>query len=228
MNALPSAAPVADDPSEKPYPGYAREAAALAAKVAAANRAHAEPFPGPLLEAFVAPPPALHGFTLQPVGMGLVILLKRIDSPLLDVVRIMREELTREDEADESTPELATAARAARHARANARLAAEIKADDETFVETVYCFVRPIAGIRALLASGRDKFREAAQRELGDRLHPAQFAELQAAVSAHYAQSFATAVHYEPPKGKDDGTVFTPPPAAGMTASAGGSTSLAP
>ena len=228
MNALPPTAPGADNPQEKPYPGYAREAAALAAKVAAANRAHAEPFPGPLHEAVVAEPQVLHGFTLQPVEMGLLIILKRIGSPLLDVVRIMREELTREDDADESTPELAAAARTARQARAHARLVTELKADDESFVETVYCFVRPIAEVRALLATGRDKFRETAQREIGDKLHPKQFAELQAVVSAHYVASFATAVHYEPPKGKDDGSVFTPPPAAGKTASAGGSTSSVP
>ena len=224
MNAQPTPAPVADDPAEKPYPGYAREVAALAARVEAANRAHAEPFPGPLHAAMVAAPPVVHGFTLQPVEMGLLILLKRLNSPLLDVVRILREELTRQDDADESTPELAAAARAARQKRANDRLTAEIKTEDENFVETVYCFVKPVAEVRALLATGREKFREAAQREIADKLHPVKFAELQAAVGEHYAASFATAVQYEPPKGKDDGTVFTQPPAAVKTGSAGGST----
>lgn len=227
MNAQSPSAPTGDDPNERPYPGYARELAAMQAKIAAANRAQSEPLPGPLREAFAPEPQPIHGYTLQPVEMGMAILLKRLNSPLLDVVRIMREELTRADDADESTPELAASARAARLARAQARLAAEMKADDEAFVETVYCFVKPSAEVRALLATGRDKFREAALREIG-KLHPVHFAELQAAVSAHYAGSFATAVQYEAPAGKDDGTVFTPPPAGAMTASAGGSNSSAP
>lgn len=229
-NAQPSPAPAADaDPKlELPYPGFAAEKAALEARIAAATRAGSAPLPGPLRDAFAGDAPGAHGFTLQPVTMGLHPLLVKIGSPLLDVVRIMREELSAEDGADVSTPELLNAARAVRLQKAQARIAAEITADEEALVETVFCFVTDVKELRQIMAKGRDTFREVAMRAIGDRLHPAHFGELQRLVSAHYAGSFATALAHEAPKGKDDGTVFTAPPATPTTASAGGSTSLAP
>lgn len=220
--------PVADDPNELPYPGFAREKAALDAKVAAATRAASAPLPGPLREAFAGEAPVLHGFTLQPVTMGLHPLLVKLGSPLLDIVRIMREELGSQEGDAALTPEAASAARAERLQKAQARILTEITADEEALVETVFCFVTATTELRQILAKGRDTFREVAMRTIGDRLHPAQFAELQQAVSAHYAASFATAIQHEAAKGKDDGTVFTAPPAKPMTASAGGSTSSAP
>jgi hypothetical protein len=226
MNAPSPAAPGVDDPAEKPYPGYARELAAMQDKIRKANAAHDNPLPGPLLEAFAGEPVRLHGFTLQPVTMGLVALLKRLQSPLLAVVQVMREELTREDGADESTPELAARTREARLAAANIRIAA-LSADDEALVETIFAFVHPVDRVRSLLNAGRDKFREAALAEIADKLHPLQVMELQQAVAAHYAGSFATAVQYEARQEKADGTVFTPPPAGPTTVSAGGSPSLA-
>jgi len=228
VRSAPAAVPPTGGPdaASEPYPGYAREKAALDARVDAARRAAASPLPGPLREAFAAEPPSLHGFTLQPVTMGLHPILVRLGSPLLEVIRILREELTRDDGADESTPDLAAAARTARLSRAQSRLATEVKAEEEALVETVYAFTRPIAEIRALLNKGRDLFRETALRAIADRLHPAQFGELQQLVSRHYAASFATALPYQAPRGPDDGrTVFTPPPARPTMASAGGSTS---
>lgn len=216
--------PAPDDPSEKPYPGYAREKAALDAKVLAAESAAAGPLPGPLREAFAGDPPSVHGFSLQPVKMGLHVMLVKIGSPLLDVVKILREELTREDGVDVSTPALSAAARQARLARANDRIAA-MEADAEGLIETVFCFVRPLAALRKLWAAGRPAFREAAHAAIGDALTAGQFADLQRAVSAHYAASFATVVKYEAPKGEGDGTVFSGPPAEMTTASAGGSRS---
>ena len=217
----PTAPPI-DDPKELPYPGYAREKAALEERVAKANLARSNPLPGPLREAFAGEPRTLHGFTLQPVAMGLQAILVRIKSPLLDVVRIMQEELTREDGADESTPELAARVRAGRFTKARSRLD-RLKVAEEELVETVFCFVHPPDHLRGLLDQGRPAFREAAMREIGDRLHPAAVRDLEQAVSAHYAASFVTAVEYTAPTGKDDGTVFTPPPPAPKTASAGGS-----
>ena len=214
--------------SPEPYPGYQAELAALEARAAAARRAAAAPLPGPLREAFAGEPVTVHGFTLQPVTMGLHPILVRIGSPLLEVIRIMREELTRADGADESTPALLAAAREARLAKALRRIETEIKAEEETLVETVFAFLRPVAEIRALLNQGRAVFRETALRQVADKLHPAQFAELQRAVSTHYSASFATALSYQAPKEESDkGTVFTMPPLT-ATASGGGSTSSEP
>jgi len=177
-NAQPSPAPVggADPALELPYPGFAAEKAALEARITASTRAGAAVLPGPLREAFAGEPPQAHGFTLQPVTMGLHPLLVKIGSPLLDIVRILREEFSRDDGADVSTPELAAAAQRARLKNANLRIAAEIKAEEEALVETVFCFVTDVRELRQIMAKGREVFREVAMRKIGDRLHPAHFA----------------------------------------------------
>ncbi|MGA3266835.1 MAG: hypothetical protein ABSE16_08430 [Verrucomicrobiota bacterium] len=208
------------------YPGYLAEKAALEERGRLAGIARSNPLPGPLREAYAGEPRVVCGFTLQPVTMGLQALLVRINSPLLEVVRTMREELTREDGMDESTPELASQVRAQRMERATKRIGA-LNPPQEAAVETVFCFVRPQAELRKALDAGRAAFREGAMQFVADKLHPLQFAELQRAVAEHYAASFATVVNYAAPKGKDDGTVFTPPPAE-TTVSAGGSRSSEP
>lgn len=221
-NAQPTPAPTGADPAlELPYPGFAAEKAALELRIAAAASASAAPLPGPLREAFAGDAPAAHGFTLQPVSMGLHPLLVKIGSPLLDVVRIMREVLA-DGHYEGMTPDEAKAERARLLAVAQARIAAEITAEEEVLVETVFCFVTDVKDLRQIMAKGRETFREVAMRTIGDRLHPAHFAELQQLVSAHYAASFATALQHEAQKGKDDGTVFIAPPATPTTASAGG------
>jgi hypothetical protein len=156
--------------------------------------------------------------------MGLHPILVQINSPLLEAVRILREEISRKDDRDESTPELAQQATLARGALAEQRIARELHADDAAQIETVFCFIHPAPELRQIMSKGREVFRETAQREIGDKLHPVQFAELQRRVNAWYLQSFATIVKYEAARNGDD-TVFTTPPAT--TVSAGGSTSSA-
>ena len=233
MNTAPTHSPAApaspltpagDDPNEQPYPGYARELAALQAKRLAAIRAAAAPLPGPLREAFAGTLPQVHGFTLHPVVLGLHPVLVELESPMLDMIRIIREEQAREDGADISTPDAELMATQIRLGRAMTRIAAEVKADDVAVVESVYAFTRPIAEIRALLQTGRENYRETAMVTIADTLHPVQFAELQKAVSAHYSASFATAIHYTTPARPGDNSVFTKPPARKATGWAGGCT----
>ncbi len=179
--------------------------------------------PGPLAEAFADGRRQVGEFTLLPVTLGLLAILAQIKSPLLDVVRIMREELAAGTAVDESTTEGQAAAHALRMKRASGRMAKEIKSDEAASVETVFCFITPPPRLRALLATGRDRFRETAMTTLGDTIHPVVLAKLQAAVAGHYAASFATVIqHGDKPR---EGEVFTPPPPAPKTASAGGSAS---
>ena len=199
----------------EPYPGFHREKAALDARVEAFRRAAANPVPGPLRAAYAAEPPSLHGFTLQPVTLGLHPLLVQLGSPLLELTRIVREEFTRVGGIVDEAAAIAAALK---------RIAVEVRPEIELLVETVFVFTRPVAELRFLLAAGREIFREVAMREIADRLHPVQFDELQQLVSQHYAASFDTALSYAPPAA-GPGPVFTKPPApAPATASAGGST----
>ena len=238
MNTAPTHSPAApaspltpagDDPNEKPYPGYARELAEIETRRTAAIRASSVPLPGPLREAFAGEAPTLHGFTLQPVKMRLHIILARLKSPLLDAVRIMREEMAREDGLDESTSAAFQSAVETRKARSRDRMAKEIPDDGTGFVETVFAFTRPAAEIDRLLNAGRDAFRELALKEVAEKLTLQEFGELQHLVGAWYVDSFATRLPLEAPKqpgpGGEGGTVFTKPLAMPQTASAGGSIS---
>ena len=85
----------------------------------------------------------------------------------------------------------------------------KLNPDPEAMVETVFCFVTPAPRLRALVAKGRQAFREAAMTEVGDKLHPAEMAAMEMAVARHYAESFLTAIQYEAaiPEG-GGGTVF--------------------
>ena len=185
--------------------------------------------PGPLSEAFAdGSRTARRAQTLRPVTLGLVAILDRIHSPLLDVIRILREEMKKPvPDVDETTSEGRTQAHACRMKLANERMKTEIKADDESSVETVFCFLRPPAELRKLLAIGRQHFREVAMAQFGDIIHPKELDLLQQAAAGHYAASYATVISHEPggTRTPGEGEVFTPPPAVPKTGSVGGLTS---
>ncbi len=197
---------VVDDPKELPYPGFAREKAALELKLAEMERASSTILPGPLREVFAGELPKLHGFTLQPVTMGLHPILVQIKSPLLEVVRILKEEMARADDLDTSTTELKTAALKARQQRAGERAQKELPNDPAASVETVFCFVTPASELRRLLAIGRPALTERAMEVVGDKLHPSEFAELQQLCSAHYVASFSTALRHKAREREGDGS----------------------
>ena len=222
------------DPAEQPYPGYAREAAALQAKVAAARRSQAAPLPGALREAFAGEPRRVlaggHTHTLQPVCAWLAAILVRIQSPLIEIIRIWRghsEELASIGRA----PSAGGAAEqiAALEKKIHAQIQAEVKPSPDTAMETVFAFVTPVEQCQELLDVSRQEFTFAARKLLG-KLHPLELGKLERACGEHYSSSFATALSVSvAPPGQAEGEVFTtPPPAPTTTASAGGSNSSAP
>ena len=205
------------------YPGHAEEMRKRAELQERLDRAHAAVLPGALREAFGGEPARVladghQGHELQPVTLGLTANLERIKSPLLDVVRIMREVFSR-SEAESSSLDKMTEVRE--------RIGNEIQFHEEQVAETCFVFVCPQKRVRKLLDAGRDKFREAAMEELGDKLHPAQMAALQRACAQHYVASFATIIGYGSPPPEGDSVVFRQPSPGAVTGSAGGSTSSA-
>lgn len=210
------------------YPGQHRDLRRVAERKENADRAQAAILPGPLRAAFAGDPVKVAGHTLQPVSLGLTANLERIQSPLLAVLRIMREEMMRGREDEDQEPKAkspdAKVDTAKRLAKAHKRIQSEIKSDIVAQVETAFLFITPQADVRKLLDSGRDKFREHVMIELGDKLHPAVLGELMRACAAHYAASFDTVIVYGSPPDRD-GTVFTAPPPGAKMVSAGGSTS---
>jgi hypothetical protein len=213
---------------EELYPGHAedqRKREELAARI---ERAHSAVLPGALREAFGGGE-ATHGPVetgaprLQPVTLGLAANLERIKSPLLDVVRIMREVFS---ESASPLPEASTKQGEGDWRTELVRQkVSELKFDEEQIAETVFVFTRPQKRVHKLLDAGRDAFREAAMDELGDKLHPMQMAALQRACAQHYIASFATIISYGPPPEENGETVFPPPSPGGATGSVGGSIS---
>ena len=73
-------------PDLAPREAAAREAAELAryeARAEAREKANADPLPGPLLDAFLAPEAVAAGLRLQPIVAYHLVLLRALDSPLL-------------------------------------------------------------------------------------------------------------------------------------------------
>lgn len=165
--------------------------------------------PGPLREAFAGETPTIHSFTIRPLTVGMLALLTRINSPLLDVAKVLR--LNHEKPQEELQAVLQTIP----------------PPDPEAMTETVFVFTTPAAEVRQLLARGRDAFREAALTKVGDKLSPAQMADLETACGAQFFLGFATVVEFEPLREDLPQNFPSPPAAAPAMASAGGSTSSA-
>jgi hypothetical protein len=201
------------------YPGHAddqRKREELAARI---ERAHSAVLPGALRTAFAGETARANGFALEPVTLGLTANLERIKSPLLDVVRIMREAFSEKPVNDHQKGESEERASLIREK------VSELKFDEEQIAETAFVFTRPQKRVRKLLEAGRDKFREAAMEELGDKLHPTQMAVLQRACAQHYVASFATIIGYAAPPAENGEAVFPPPSPGETTGSVGGSIS---
>ncbi len=168
------------------------------ARVEAREAANVTPAPGPLLDAFLPEPLTVAGFTLRPAVYSDFLILRRIESPILAEMR----ELSKEP-ADRQA----------------------VTYTDVDYWELLFLWTRPIAEARAALAS-REAFRERALAATADTLPVSIITELPAMVTAlsiNFVRALSTQVGYQAPAPKD-GTVFTKPPEAPTTASAGGST----
>ena len=181
-----------------------RQAADLAAKQAAAGPARREPFPGPLQAAFADLPTEIAGLRVRPVVHYDFIILKRVDSPLLR--------------------QLAIATTAKRKGKSKVT-----PFSDEESYAMIYQFTRPVRELAAWWDRQPDParavtaFRQLAREEIGLRLGPFEVGTLIGLIEREFVATFATAISYASTD-ESGGTVFTPPPAPAMTASAGGST----
>lgn len=182
-------------PTEEFPPGYLDKAAAWQA---AAPGAAADPLPGPLVDAFLPESVVVAGLTLRPLHLTDVAILKRLEHPILK--------------------EIAEALKPAEERR-------PIPYQIEDALELLFAWSRPLPEVRAILAEGRQAFRERAMVETGDKLPLAavsDYAVIMEALAAHFCKQYATALSYRP-KSAGDGPGFPSPPASGHpTASAGG------
>ncbi len=194
---------------------------AHARRQAAITEANDTPLPGPLEEAFL-PQPTLSvtlsntlstaGLTLRRMVPSDEPILLALKSPL--ILRLKKGAPEVSDKVSDKVPlDLSEEAEAARW---------------HDLWELLYLWTRPVAESRAVLAYGRQYFREQALAATADILPDTVLTEAPAimqALALNYIRAFATVINYQAPA--KEGEVFTVPPTAPATASAGGSPSSA-
>jgi hypothetical protein len=162
--------------------------------------ANLNPAPGPLAQALTPDPIVVGPFTLNEFVGGHLLILQRIDSPFF---RQIVEDAKPKGEKREP-----------------------VKFEDEDAFEALYVLTTPLPQLRALLAKGRQSFRETA---LAATLDAALITsnEAAAAVTSALVRAFSTRLALRKPDGEDATANFTTPAPseARSTASAGGSTS---
>lgn len=177
-------------------PGYVDRAAAM---VQGSHEAAADPLPGPLLDAFLPEVLRAAGFELRPVVASDWAILKRLNSPLLTELKRASLQKDHPELADQKTT-----------------------FEEEDVWELLYLWTHHPRDSRALLAQGRQVYREAAMSK-ADRL-PASVArqgqDIVGALFGNLLRSLSTQVGHAP--AGDDGPGFHSAPP--QTASAGGST----
>lgn len=153
------------------------------------------PFPGPLREAFASGPRIVLGHTLQPVNLGLISALERIDSPLIDMVEII----------------------AAMKGRSSSEIAKAIKKKLDPKIDillaTFWCFVTPLDDVELELEKGSASLMRRARKEIGRKHTPQELPKLNEAVLEHYVVSFSTAQQHRAKDIERSGSSFPSAPA---------------
>jgi hypothetical protein len=183
------------------YAGFTKDLEAHIAKSAARRAASATPIPGSLRIAFTDDPAPVCGFNLYPVVAAHIIFLQKINSPLIEAMRLL---LELADKPEAVRAEALKRAQGVKNTETASEAAARLRTET---VETFFIFTKPPAHIRALLKQGRDIFRETAMREIVDKIAIAGLQDIQEAIGEHFANGFATAISYRAKKTAGDGSM---------------------
>lgn len=179
------------------YPGHRAEQQRQGRRHAAMAAAAAEPFPGPLKDAFAAGPIRLGDYTVREFVPMDAAILRRIDSPFYRQIL----EILKPKEQRQPTP---------------------VADADEWAV--IYLFTRSCAEAESKLNEGAAAFAQAARAAFAHnpRVNLGLYQELAEACAGRIVAAFHTALAYKSARADGDGTVFTRPPARRRTGSAGG------
>jgi len=181
------------------YPGHAAELERKIKRDALVAQANAEPFPGPLAQAFAQGPIRVGEFTIREFVPMDAAILRRLDSPFYrQILEVLKPVGARKPTPYEDT--------------------------DEWMV--IFLFTRPCAEAEKILDAGPAVFAQAAREAFAHnpRINLALYQDLFTACASRIMAAFHTALDYRARESDGEGTVFTTPPAAPTTASAGGST----
>lgn len=173
-------------------PGYLERATAT---IQGAHAAASDPLPGPLLEAFLPEPLRAAGLELRAVVASDWPILKKLDSPILKELQGLA-----------LNPELPKP---------------EVVYEEEDVWELLYLWTHPVREVRALLAKGRQQFREEVLQRTADTF-PAGVVNdrgaILTALATNLFRSISTRIGHKP-AGEDGPDFRSAPP---KTASVGG------
>lgn len=158
----------------------------MAIRVLAADRAAAEPLPGPLKDAFCGEPVTVGGLTIRKAVHADWVILERLNSP------IYQEFLEAQKPEGSRDP---------------------VKWSQAEQFELVYLFTRPVLEAKEILDAGRKAFSDEAFKACSD-LSTAEFLALVGGASRALVKNFQTAVSHEPEQKGEDGS--NPFPVAGQ------------
>lgn len=188
-------------PSNPPelYPGHAAELARKQVRDQEVAHAAAEAFPGPLAGAFAEGTLQVGDYTIREFVPMDAAILRRLKSPFYQqILEVLKPKEHRQPTQYEDA--------------------------DEWVV--IYLFTRPCAEAERVLNQGVAAFQRAAREAFAHnpRLNLALYNDLFEACANRIMGAFNTALIYRARESADgEGTVFTTPPPAPMTASVGGS-----
>lgn len=184
------------------YPGHAAELAKKATRDGLIAQANAEPFPGPLAQAFAQGPVRVGEFTIREFVPMDAAILRRLNSPFYQqILEVLKPAAQRKPTPYEDADEW----------------------------QVIFLFTRPCAEAERILNAGPAVFAQAAREAFAHnpRINLALYEDLFTACAGRIMAAFHTALNYRAAASEGDGTVFTMPPAGPTTASAGGSIILA-
>jgi hypothetical protein len=136
----------------------------------ASDRASADPFPGPLSEAFCKGAIQVGEFQVRKIVASDWKILKALDSPILKFIQEMIQD-------PGQVP--------------------DVPVNDVEEWEVCLQFTRDPESVRELLSKGREVFRSAATKEIGDTVEAETVKIIVACVAEHIRRSWATALSYK-------------------------------
>lgn len=181
------------------YAGHAADLARKSKRDTLVSQAAAEAFPGPLAEAFASGPLRVGEYTIREFVPMDAAILRRLKSPFYQQIL----EVLKPKEQRQPT---------------------EYQDADEWVV--MFLFTRSCREAEQVLNAGVEVFQRAAREAFAHnpRINLAEYDDLFKACAGRIMSAFNTALLYRTAAADSGGTVFTTPPPAPMTGSAGGST----
>lgn len=168
------------------------------------------PLPGPLRQAFAAPPQTILGQRLIPVCAGHIAVLTQVENPFLRAMRLATLHARARTRADKKRIE---------------KIASAIKTTVASTAEALFIFTRTYHELADLLEQGSGPWQQAVRGFMAQLPPLTEWEGIERALGSWFMLSYITAINFRA-KDRPGGAINFPNPAR-KTALAGGSTRYA-